>query len=305
MDDLKITLKTLTPLWTGGVEGTCDRLHETGLIGSLRWWYEALVRGLGGQACDPTEHSCTFDEEKYRKSKADDEHQRLRDAGVCNACQLFGCTGWARKFRLCVLDEQGRLVQDALAKNQTIQLQFLELRPMSNEERWLLTKAVEIASNYGALGGKTTLKPQKGKVGEDYGIVQTISVPSLLKPDVEAFLRKFRQVKPGDAADLRWFFFAKGAFLWRRQMNALLGLSENGQSVIGNEPYQQFLRGRRGDRTHEAISKKLFSFQVDGGRIWGYARDGEMRDTIIEQIHQQLKDRNYVVKTGEEVLHEL
>jgi CRISPR-associated protein Cmr1 len=89
----KIILKTLTPLWTGGVDGTCDRLHETGLIGSLRWWYEALVRGLGGYACDPTEHSCTFDEERYRKSRADDERQRLRDAGVCDVCQLFGCTG--------------------------------------------------------------------------------------------------------------------------------------------------------------------------------------------------------------------
>ena len=50
MDPLTIELKTLTPLWTGGVDKTCDRLHETGLIGSLRWWYEALVRGLGGYA---------------------------------------------------------------------------------------------------------------------------------------------------------------------------------------------------------------------------------------------------------------
>lgn len=52
MSDLQITLKTLTPLWTGGVDQTCDRLHETGLIGSLRWWYEALVRGLGEHICN-------------------------------------------------------------------------------------------------------------------------------------------------------------------------------------------------------------------------------------------------------------
>ncbi|HHF52316.1 MAG TPA: type III-B CRISPR module RAMP protein Cmr1, partial [Candidatus Aminicenantes bacterium] len=38
-------IKTLTPIWTGGVGGRCDRLHETGIIGSLRWWYEAIVRG--------------------------------------------------------------------------------------------------------------------------------------------------------------------------------------------------------------------------------------------------------------------
>lgn len=105
MDTLHVTLRTLTPLWTGGVDQTCDRLHETGLIGSLRWWYEALVRGLGGYACDPTTHTCTFDEEKYRKSKAADERQHLLDAGVCDACQLFGCTGWGRKFRMQVFSE--------------------------------------------------------------------------------------------------------------------------------------------------------------------------------------------------------
>jgi CRISPR-associated protein Cmr1 len=286
---MQITLKTLTPLWTGGVDQTCDHLHETGLVGSLRWWYEALVRGLGGYACDPTgEERCPD-----------------KDGKRCAACELFGCTGWARKFRLRVLDEQGRVVQNALAANQTVQLQFLELRPMSNEERWLLTKTLEIAAKYGALGGKTTLKPQKGKIGEDYGIVQTISVPSLPKSDVQSFLRKFRQVKPRDAADLRWFFFVKGAFLWRRQMNALLGLSEDGQSVIGNELYQQFLRGRRGDATHDAISKKLFAFRTDGGRVWGYARNAQMRNTIVEEIKKILGDGDYTIKTGEEVLHEL
>jgi hypothetical protein len=35
MTELTISVKTLTPLWTGGVDQTCDRLHETGLIGSL------------------------------------------------------------------------------------------------------------------------------------------------------------------------------------------------------------------------------------------------------------------------------
>jgi CRISPR-associated protein Cmr1 len=286
---MQITLKTLTPLWTGGVDQTCDRLHETGLVGSLRWWYEALVRGLGGYACDPTgEERCPD-----------------KDGKRCAACELFGCTGWARKFRLRVLDEQGRVVQNELAANQTVQLQFLELRPMSNEERWLLVKAIEIASNYGALGGKTTLKPQKGKIGEDFGIVQLVSTPSPLKPDIAHFLERFRQVRLKDVADLRWFFFVKGAFLWRRQMNALMGLSNNGQSVIGNELYQQFLRGRRGDATHDAISKKLFAFRTDGGRVWGYARNAQMRNTIVEEIKKILGDGDYTIKTGEEVLHEL
>ena len=95
-----IQLSTRTPLWTGGVDGTTDRLHETGILGSLRWWYEAIVRGLGGTACDPSQHTCNFDDEKYRKSRAPDEHQRLRDAGLCDVCQVFGATGWKRQFQL-------------------------------------------------------------------------------------------------------------------------------------------------------------------------------------------------------------
>lgn len=98
MATLEIKCRTLTPLWTGGVDQTCDRLHETGLIGSLRWWYEALVRGLGGYACDPRgDDRCPDKEGKH-----------------CVVCELFGCTGWGRKFRLRVLDEDENPVIDAL-----------------------------------------------------------------------------------------------------------------------------------------------------------------------------------------------
>ena len=91
---MNITLKTLTPLWTGGVEtGKMDRLRETGLLGSLRWWYEAIVRGLGGYACDPTSEDRCPD----------------KDGKHCAACELFGCTGWQRRFRLVI--DSGRLTE--------------------------------------------------------------------------------------------------------------------------------------------------------------------------------------------------
>jgi len=95
---MKITIQTLTPLWTGGAGQTCDRLHETGLIGSLRWWYEALVRGLGGYACDPTEQTCIYDTDKSHN-------------GLCLGCQTFGATGWSRRFRLDVVDKTQSLGQ--------------------------------------------------------------------------------------------------------------------------------------------------------------------------------------------------
>lgn len=106
---LTIKLKTLTPLWTGGVDQTCDRLHETGLIGSLRWWYEALVRGLGGYACDPTD----------KKSKCKEYDPKIGKRSICAACYLFGTTGWARLFRLQVLE--GGIRQESLHFYTTLQ----------------------------------------------------------------------------------------------------------------------------------------------------------------------------------------
>jgi len=105
---MEIKLRTLTPLWTGGVDQKCDRLHETGLIGSLRWWYEALVRGLGGYACDPTgddpEARCEFDAKAYEQAKKDGKPEaEAINAGlhnVCPVCYVFGTTGWARLFQL-------------------------------------------------------------------------------------------------------------------------------------------------------------------------------------------------------------
>jgi len=97
---MEVKIQTLTPLWTGGVDGSMDRIHETGIIGSMRWWYEAIVRGLGGSACDPSKGGCIFNAEKYRQSKAIDERHRLKDAGLCDVCQIFGATGWKRRFRL-------------------------------------------------------------------------------------------------------------------------------------------------------------------------------------------------------------
>lgn len=287
----QITLKTLTPLWTGGVDQTCDRLHETGLIGSLRWWYEALVRGLGGFACDPTsDDRCPDENGKH-----------------CVACELFGCTGWARKFRLRVLDTSKQLIREVISANTEFILEFVELRPIQPVEKSLLVRSVEIAAKYGALGGKTTLKPQRGPLGEDYGIVEWKGASDIEMPaNVGAFLQVFRdEIRQQQYPNLVHFFFFKGAFLSRLQMNSLLGLDGKGNPVSKPDEAQKFLQGKRGTAQSYAVSKKLFSFRAGGGRIWGYARDAKMRNEIIDRIKQQLGGARYTVKTGEEVLHEL
>jgi len=96
MEPEPIVIETLTPIWTGGVNGSPDTVRETGIIGSMRWWYEAIVRGIGKYACNPLSDSkCMLD----GKEKENDRNNKL-----CPACYLFGCGGWKRRFRLEIED---------------------------------------------------------------------------------------------------------------------------------------------------------------------------------------------------------
>lgn len=105
---MEIDLKTLTPLWTGGVEtGKVDRIRETGILGSLRWWFEVLVRGVGGMVNDPTaDNNSCLDLDKYKILSDEQKHNpaSLRKAGLCDVSQIFGATNWKRRFRLEIVD---------------------------------------------------------------------------------------------------------------------------------------------------------------------------------------------------------
>lgn len=294
---MKIKLRTLTPLWTGGVDGQSDRIRETGIIGSLRWWYEAIVRGLEGWACDPTDAQSCPDKQGKR----------------CAACELFGCTSWQRKFKLHILDKQGNLFnkqpdpKHGLAAETMMTWHFLELRPLEKEEKWLLYQAIRIASQYGAIGGRTPRKPQSNKlVGGDYGLFDIIEhegTVDVTRDQVVSWLKRghFRRVDNPLWPDMRWFFFVSGQCLWRKKINALIGLSEDGRSKIANGKVERALRGKRG------VSKKVFSFEAESARrLWGYAPgpDAELRDKVIQRL-KELGIEESNIRTGEEVLDEL
>jgi len=163
-------LKVLTDLWTGSVtleekngqikkKTGPDHLITTGMLGSIRWWFEVLVRGLNGNACDPTDTKC-------------------EDRKHCVVCELFGCTGWARKFRFEVLDGNGNAKADQIKQNETFSIRFTPLRPIRIEEWTLLDATLRLIADYGAIGGKTVFKPtdepsRASKMHhKDYGLVQ-------------------------------------------------------------------------------------------------------------------------------------
>jgi CRISPR-associated protein Cmr1 len=146
--ELLIKLRTLTPLWTGGVEtGMSNRIHETGLIGSLRWWYEAIVRGVGGKACDAANSNC------------DAKNQ-------CKACELFGTTGWQRRFRLEVTSMDGEPAWEGA--------RTINFRPYGRHRGWYLpagwvgTLTLQLVGDAEALAKMATLflfLEQSGGIG--------------------------------------------------------------------------------------------------------------------------------------------
>ncbi len=92
MKEIRVLLRTLTPIWTGDARGECKELKLTGLLGSLRWWFEALVRGMGYKACDPTsDNKCKLE------LRNPEEFSKIYER-ICPVCYLFGTTGWKARF---------------------------------------------------------------------------------------------------------------------------------------------------------------------------------------------------------------
>jgi CRISPR-associated protein Cmr1 len=87
---LELRCNTLTPIWTGDVDGDAGKeVFATSVLGGLRWWYEALLRGVMARIPDVTETKPRFDAAKGPDA-------------LDPACRLFGATGWRRRFRLDV-----------------------------------------------------------------------------------------------------------------------------------------------------------------------------------------------------------
>ncbi len=304
--------KALTDLWTGSVtleerngqikEKTGpDRLITTGMLGSIRWWFEVLVRGLGGNACDPTDTKC-------------------EDRNHCAVCELFGCTGWARKFRFEVLDENSGTKTDQIKKGQTFDLRFTPLRPIRVEEWTLLHAALRLIADYGAIGGKTVFKPtdESSRAGRlhhnDYGLVQMVTLQQYDgtgRDDLGKYLSKWRKLNHGEFAwaSLQHFWCVNGKYLARQNGN-----SSAFNCVIGRpEPKQQsgqndsWIAGRRPDRRNnvEAESKKVFSFK-DPARTFGFVKPGLIDfNTMKGRLTNACGQNGWDFLTGDNIINQL
>ena len=329
----------LTDLWTGDLNGKSGRLIPTGLLGSIRWWFEVLVRGLSGNACDPSDTKC-------------------EGRNHCVVCELFGCTGWARKFRL-VLDENGDTKTDQITKDDTktdqitkdptFSFRFTSLRPICIEEWVLLDATLRLIAGYGAIGGKTVFKPtdetrrEKEIHHRDYGIVEIVKVDPPIKnlnvTEVKKYVRKERwskaEPKAKDAdfswASLKHFWFVDEKTLSRENTNVspfnkVLGRKESkacrdcGQ--VHNPPNKCPTTQRHPKRESEHFvnrndemskwlagsqreSKKVFSFK-NPARTFGFVKPGLIAfDDMRERLAEAWGQNGWDFLTGDKILKQL
>jgi len=314
----------LTDIWTGDASGRGERLISTGLLGSIRWWFEVLVRGLGGKACDPTvkEVRCPA----ANKAPHEPGHH-------CVVCELFGCTGWARKFRFEVLDQNDQPKQAQIKAGETFILRFTEIRPICEEEWCLLDLTLRLIAEYGAIGGKTVFKPtdetnrQNAFHHRDFGLI-TIVRASLdihcVGEGLRAHVMDGKWRTDFNDRDFSWaslsnFWCVKGRYLARRgtdrsAFNQMVGRDQRKRCKDCNQvhqpgqkcpqtgkpperysdddptnPIDKWLAGRQQE------SKKVFSFKKpqQARRTFGFVnphlRDSNQKPLDFNEIRQRLK----------------
>lgn len=305
-------MKALTPIWTGNAYKKGDKLKNTGLLGSIRWWFEVVVRGLGGYACDPLDS---------KKRCPDDQGRR------CVVCEFFGCTGWARKFRFEVMEHSDNAVQDERQEHSSeFTLRFTPLRPIEYEEWALLDLTLRLIADYGAIGGRIALKPSDEPNRatlphhRDYGIIQIVKamgndgIDDISRAELETYVcdHKRRQGvnKDGFAwASLQHFWCVPGKHLARQSadkstFNKILGRKEGKKESNffenNNDKISKWLTGGQKE------SKKVFSFK-NPARTFGFVKPGlltvdEMKQRLLE-VWTDLKDDDFL--TGKVILDKL
>lgn len=163
-----VSVQTRTPIWTAGVNPRrCYRIRETGILGSLRWWFGHIAQGYG------------FD--------------------AIRIDEFFGSTSVSRKFRFLILplEEVKYCPEFAIPSAKSggkrniggiigrFRLFFfpMTLREFNSLELSLLSKTFGLIAKYVSIGGR---------VSQGCGVVQVLEsdIPDNQKVDLSENIDK-------------------------------------------------------------------------------------------------------------------
>jgi CRISPR-associated protein Cmr1 len=329
----------LTPLWTGDANTDAGKrggqIRETGLRGSLRSWYETLLRGCELSACDPSGGSCIYTSD-------------MGLASICHACQMFGCTGYSSRVRIEVEGGSGvgDLKELRLSNPGTSNHRGWRIPPRCNSNFRIkivplfagadmpgLAIALHLIERYGALGAKTSHGqgavrfenlPVTSAVNWQAQIAERPAKSGTNSPRLSDFigatvrLRNMPQSLPLLKDDLRSFNTSAQAPwlptspLVRAELREYLrqGVHENDRhrlmGTIGRwgDPNPDVKDGRRRDRAKGSAVHVTHTYRTPTGwetRIFAFVPDtNNVGDTAIRAL---LSDRNRLAQMVRKALN--
>ena len=303
---MHVTLRLTTPLWTADASKQTRRAVGTGIIGSLRWWYEAIVRGLGGWACDPTDAAARCPPRNAKVTPGN------VSTVLCPACQLFGATGWAKTFTLSIT-RRTQLKYPPTSPTQgknkywdrrfgpglsgDIIITILPRRPGDMETLSLLLGLLEFIRRNAALGAKT---------GLGYGLFDWKTPPSTLPTAddwVEMLAARASTGRRGPSRrwpDLREMFFVQVSLEREWRPSDFVNFKYDLRAAFrgkfrGNNmaPVRHFLLGHVGRGANQATKIKMALLPDKRTlRLWGWVPDhlpgGFSRNHAMSILHKQI-----------------
>ncbi|KXG09102.1 hypothetical protein AT864_02567 [Anoxybacillus sp. P3H1B] len=173
---MRISLQTLTPLWTGNAYRKITDIKTSSIWGSIRWWYENVSRMYSEKVCNPiAKEKCQLNQKDFFgdliAGKTADE--ALDNQKICSVCKLFGCTGWSGKLKLVIEEMGGCDSERIVVRSRTnsnhsrvltgkmftgedrLILHFYERKEISPQEKDMLRLTIRMISNFAAIGGRT------------------------------------------------------------------------------------------------------------------------------------------------------
>jgi len=308
----EIHCQSVTPIWTGDVNADASKeIIATSVLGGMRWWYEALCRGVMARIPDPTGPSRL----RYEAAKG--------KLALDPASRLFGATGWRRRFRLEITMNNTRPARIEQRVPSTHKSWYFKSQPLSGTFTIGLSTldptepSVEVAqellsflSDWGSVGAR----PQMG-----FGIfrlnetIQTNTLPELLN-ESKFWGNPEKKVSDGGMPALHNMFFARlGPRPGRPfQTNENFAIKQKLRNEFrDNEGLRHFVMGHiQAGSDYRMASKVFVSRPYEAGlgqeiRVWGWLpreenEYAEARGDALQRIYACL-GTDYILKTWREI----
>ena len=291
-----IALRTLTPLYTGGVGQHGDQIHPSGLLGGLRKFSCLLAAAIGDGEFEHTVWGTPTDAKKHHAKQValridPSGLNKIRPVAAAN-----GCINWPRPDGKPRSGWYYNVAQDGVLRL------TLTRRGISDPQHWqLLLLALRIQIRYATLGSRD----QWG-----LGVLATDELPAVepLQPCQTAPLSDrpglhralFVEIRFSRSLPSDWLVRLKEGLRWREKLR---GSFRN----EGEKDLRHYLFGKLGQYGSAINISALYPYGGKGCalRIWGVIphttslRFADQRNQIVQKLRQAIEEGPNAVWPGE------